>query len=76
MIRNKTSRLSKSKTAYTRNCVFFFFKKRSAFCGEQVGQAGGEGYLDGETVREEVEEPREAYRGEVDCELCEVRGEL
>jgi len=33
-------------------------------------------YLDGETVREEGEEPREAYRGEVDAELGEVRGEL
>lgn len=39
--------------------------------GEGVGT-----YLDGETVREEGEEPGEAYRGEVDAELGEVRREL
>ena len=36
----------------------------------------GRTYLDGETVREEGEEPGEAYRGEVDAELGEVRCEL
>ena len=33
-------------------------------------------YLDGETVSEEGEEPREADRGDVDAELEEVRREL
>jgi hypothetical protein len=38
-----------------------------------VVREGGTTYLDGETVCEEGEEPREADGGQVDAECCEVR---